>query len=121
MHRLLAILFFCLTCFIPTTLHTANSFASATAVQIPQEARKTLAYVRTHKTAPPGYVGGRRFGNYEKRLPSKMPSGKSISYKEWDIHPKIPGRNRGPERLVTGSDDRAWYTADHYSTFTEIQ
>jgi len=29
--------------------------------------------------------------------------------------------NRGPERIVTGSDGRAYYTSDHYTTFTEMK
>lgn len=91
---------------------------------IPKEAQATLAYVRAHNEAPPGQVGGRRFGNYgsngEQKLPQADAQGKRIDYREWDIHPKVPGRNRGAERLVTGSDGRAWYTADHYCTFTEI-
>jgi len=28
--------------------------------------------------------------------------------------------NRGAERIVTGSDGRAWYTGDHYQHFTEM-
>jgi guanyl-specific ribonuclease Sa len=37
------------------------------------------------------------------------------------MHLKAEGRNRGAERLVTGSDGRAWYTGDHYRTFTEVK
>ena len=36
---------------------------------IPAQARETLAYIRQHGYAPPGYVGGRVFGNYEGLLP----------------------------------------------------
>ncbi len=88
---------------------------------IPPEAFKVLAYVREHREAPPGHVGGRRFGNFEGRLPKADGRGRRIAYQEWDIFPKRPGRNRGPHRLVTGSDGRAWYTADHYGTFQEIR
>lgn len=91
---------------------------------IPRAARETLDYVRAHGQAPPGQVGGRRFGNYggggEQKLPVNDAQGHHVSYQEWDIYPKVPGRNRGPERLVTGSDGRAWYTADHYCSFTEL-
>ncbi len=87
------------------------------AVEIPAAAYETLQYVQKYNRAPKGYVGGRRFGNYEKRLPGKTVGGARIIYREWDIYPKIPGRNRGAERLVTGSDQRAWYTADHYESF----
>ncbi len=110
----------------PASFSQARSVPRAMTVQeIPREARGTLAYVRDHGEAPPGQVGGRRFGNYgrggEQKLPQQDTLGRPIEYREWDIHPKVPGRNRGAERLVTGSDGRAWYTADHYSTFTEIQ
>lgn len=44
-----------------------------------------------------------------------------IKYQEWDVNPKIEGRNRGVERLVTGNDDRAWYTKNHYKTFTQLK
>lgn len=92
---------------------------------IPRAARETLAHVRQHHEAPPGQVGGRRFGNYgrggEQKLPETDAQGRRIAYQEWDIYPKRPGRSRGPERLVTGSDGRAWYTADHYCTFTELR
>ncbi|WP_243302491.1 ribonuclease domain-containing protein [Geothrix oryzisoli] len=88
---------------------------------VPAHARETLAYVRQHGYAPPGYVGGRIFGNYEGVLPRYDTRRKRIEYREWDVQPKAEGRNRGAERLVTGSDGRAWYTADHYRTFTEVR
>lgn len=68
-----------------------------------------------------GYVGGRTFQNREKRLPRTEESGRKIKYKEWDVHPKIKGKNRGAERLVTGSDDNAYYTKDHYNSFIQIE
>lgn len=93
--------------------------------QIPPAARQTLAYVQRHGEAPPGQVGGRRFGNYgshgEYKLPVQDATGRHITYREWDIHPQFPGRNRGPERLITGSDGRSWYTADHYCSYTELR
>lgn len=107
----------------PSYAREGNS-AQLTSHKIPPEAMETLAYIRKHGEAPQGYVGGRRFGNYggngEQKLPTRDAHGKAITYQEWDIHPKVRGRNRGAERIVTGSDGRAWYTADHYSTFTEI-
>lgn len=88
---------------------------------IPVHARETLAYVRQHGYAPPGYVGGRVFGNYEGQLPRYNLKRKRIEYREWDVRPRAEGRNRGSERLVTGNDGRAWYTADHYRTFLEVK
>ena len=61
---------------------------------------------------PPGYVGGRTFQNRERRLPQGR-------YREYDVNPKIRGRNRGAERLVIEQQTgKAYYTADHYKTFT---
>ncbi len=95
--------------------------AAAVEVRIPPEALRVLAYLREHREAPPGHVGGRRFGNFEGRLPKVDGRGGRIAYQEWDIFPKVRGRNRGPHRLVTGSDGRAWYTGDHYASFTELK
>jgi ribonuclease T1 len=93
--------------------------------QIPEAAWRTLDHVLRTGEAPPDQVGGRRYGNYgrrgEEKLPARDSRGHSIDYQEWDIHPKAPGRNRGAERVVTGSDGRAWYTADHYCSFTEMR
>jgi guanyl-specific ribonuclease Sa len=91
---------------------------------IPREAFQVLAHVRATGQPLPGYEGGRRFGNYggdgEQKLPATDARGGRISYQEWDIHPHVRGHNRGPERLVTGSDHRAWFTGDHYRSFTEM-
>ena len=91
---------------------------------IPPCAWSTLDYVRSHRTAPPGFLGGRYFGNYGSNGGTKLPSeanGRRIAYQEWDVRRKRDRRSRGAERLVTGSDGRAWYTADHYCTFTEMK
>lgn len=87
---------------------------------VPTHARETLAYIRKHGYAPPGFLGGRVFGNYEGRLPRYDARRKRIEYREWDVHPRAEGRTRGTERLVTGHDGRAWYTPDHYRTFLEV-
>jgi len=88
---------------------------------VPQKAIVVLKYIKEHQEAPEGYVGGRTFGNYENQLPKIDASGNKIKYREWDIHPKVEGKNRGAQRVVTGSDGRAWFTADHYNTFIEIK
>jgi ribonuclease T1 len=87
---------------------------------VPDYVLKVLEHVDKYGEAPEGYVGGRKFGNFEKRLPEKS-GNKKIYYKEWDVHPKVRGKNRGPERLVTGNDNSAYYTPDHYETFTTIR
>lgn len=85
------------------------------------KALKVLKYVRENGVAIDGYVGGRRFGNYENLLPKKDKSGKRIDYQEWDVNPKIRGKNRGTERLITGSDGKAYYTNDHYRSFVVVE
>lgn len=88
--------------------------------KIPAKVYRVLEYVRAHNRAQTGYVGGRRFGNFEKLLPLKTTDGKPMKYREWDVNPKKEGKNRGPERLVTSEDKHAWYTLDHYDSFIEI-
>ncbi len=88
---------------------------------IPQKVYDVLNYIRANHRPMEGYVGGRVFTNREKIVPDVGAQGKPIQYQEWDVNPKIQGQNRGTERILTGSDGRAWYTNDHYQTFTEIK
>lgn len=87
---------------------------------IPKNVLDVLSFVRDNGCAPENFVGGRTFQNREKRLPKTAPGGRKITYREWDVHPKTPGKNRGPDRLVTGDDGSAWYTDDHYKTFKKL-
>jgi guanyl-specific ribonuclease Sa len=92
--------------------------STAPAVAAPEaraHAREVLAEIeRRHGEPPPGYVGGRRFANRERRLSRG-------AYREYDVHPKIPGRDRGPERIVIEQrTGKAWYTGDHYRTFVPL-
>ena len=79
---------------------------------VPQKALDVLAEIERRNGEPPsGYVGGRTFGNRERRLPRG-------SYREYDVNPKVPGKNRGTERIVIEQrTGKAYYTADHYETF----
>jgi ribonuclease T1 len=88
---------------------------------IPAKVYKVLEYVKKNNESPVGYVGGRVFQNRERVLASKDASGSKIKYQEWDVNPKKQGKNRGAERLITGSDGRAWYTENHYQTFVEVK
>jgi guanyl-specific ribonuclease Sa len=88
---------------------------------IPPKVYDVLNYIRANHHAMEGYVGGRVFTNREKIVPVVDSAGNPIQYQEWDVNPKIQGQNRGTERILTGSDGRAWYTNDHYQTFTEIK
>jgi ribonuclease T1 len=92
---------------------------------VPATAKEILNYIDAHHRAPDGYEGGRTFHNLGEGgghpLPTTDDNGRPIRYQEWDIHPKRAGRNRGAERLVTGSDGSAYFTADHYRNFTRIR
>ncbi|MBK8642883.1 MAG: ribonuclease [Saprospiraceae bacterium] len=85
---------------------------------IPEQVYIVLDYVKKHNKPLPGFEGGRTFYNREKKLPKTNIY--NIVYREWDIYPKVKGKNRGAERLITGSDGNAYYTNNHYRTFIKI-
>lgn len=89
--------------------------------KIPQKVYEVLKYIKENGETPDGYVGGRKFGNYEKQLPQKDENGRRINYQEWDVNPKQQGRNRGAERLVTGSNNKVYYTKNHYKSFVIVE
>ncbi|MBO0720912.1 MAG: hypothetical protein J2P41_08815 [Blastocatellia bacterium] len=92
---------------------------------LPQYAERTLEYIERTGNPPQGYMGGSDFRNDGRGggevLPRIDSSGRSITYREWDVHPYTRGINRGPERLVTGSDGSAYFTSDHYRTFSKVR
>lgn len=81
----------------------------------PRKAKDLLEAIQRHQGHPlPGYVGGRVFQNREKRLPPGR-------YREYDVNPKLRGRSRDAERIVIEQDTgNAYYTGDHYRTFTPL-
>ncbi len=106
---------------------TATPAASAgrtSADAAPQRVLATLARIDAG-TWPPkdgsGTQGGRNFGNFEGHLPTTDARGRRAKYTEWDVNVKKPGRGRDAERIITGADGGAWYTLDHYETFTRIR
>ena len=98
-----------------------NSDITGIQEDIPAEAIEMYAYVIKNQSAPDGYVGGRKFNNFEKLLPIKNSNGKNISYQEWDIYPKVKGKNRGAKRIVTDNHNNGYYTPDHYQSFIKIK
>jgi guanyl-specific ribonuclease Sa len=89
--------------------------------RVPDKALKALEYIDRNDKAPEGYEGGRSFHNAEGLLPREDGQKRPLRYREWDVNPHVTGKNRGAERLVTGSDGSAYYTADHYRTFVKIR
>ncbi|GAB7142087.1 hypothetical protein LRC484719_06730 [Mycobacterium riyadhense] len=91
----------------------------------PQNVQDTLNEVDAGKwpgaANAPGTKGGSTFNNTEQLLPARDASGNPITYKEWDVNPKVPNQDRDLERIITGSDGSAWYTTDHYRTFHRIR
>lgn len=81
----------------------------------PLKAQDLLKRLQERDGAPlPGYIGGRDFQNRERRLPRGR-------YREYDVNPKIRGRSRDAERLVIEQrTGKAYYTGDHYRTFTPL-
>lgn len=81
----------------------------------PLKAQDLLKRLQERDGAPlPGYIGGREFQNRERRLPRGH-------YREYDVNPKIRGRSRDAERLVIEQHTgKAYYTGDHYRTFTPL-
>jgi ribonuclease T1 len=89
------------------------------AVDLPKEARITLARIRDNGPFP--YErDGVPFGNRESMLPPK-PRG---YYHEYTV--KTPGsRNRGARRIVCGGETatlaECYYSDDHYQSFKSIR
>lgn len=81
----------------------------------PLKAQDLLKRLQERDGTPlPGYIGGRDFQNRERRLPRGR-------YREYDVNPKIRGRSRDAERLVIEQrTGKAYYTGDHYRTFTPL-
>lgn len=92
---------------------------------VPARVQQTLDYIDAgdwpEAANAPGTHGGDTFRNAEGRLPKKTSTGTRITYQEWDVNAKQPGRGRDAERIVTGSNGSAYYTLDHYATFTTIR
>jgi RHS repeat-associated protein len=102
-----------------------SSASSVSESNVPDAAKNVVDYAsRKNGAAQPGYKGGKTFENDSRVggqvLPQKDVSGNPISYREYDINPNVPGQ-RGTERVVIGSNGKAYYTEDHYATFTEIK
>ena len=104
--------------------HTEKAYADAGNLD---DAKRVVAYAKNNNwRAQSGYVGGRQFENREHRLPLRGDhyDASALSFKEYDVNPKERGQGRDAERVIIALHDgifyKAYYTADHYKTFTEI-
>ncbi|MBF6183359.1 ribonuclease [Nocardia otitidiscaviarum] len=92
---------------------------------VPDKAWGTLGQIDQGKwpgsAGSPGTKGGGKWKNDPPQLPTKELDGTPITYREWDVNPKVQGKPRDSERIVTGSDGSAWYTGDHYATFERMR
>jgi ribonuclease T1 len=85
---------------------------AVTGASVPTKVLQVLQIIRTTGLPPEGYVGGRTFENREGRLPGG-------DYREFDVDPHHGQRNA--ERIIVEwNTKKAWYTADHYQTFTPL-
>ena len=94
-------------------------------VEVPPRVEDVLKAIDATGKPPPGHIGGGDYRNSgrqgEQLLPRVDREGDPIEYRTWDVHPQAPGRGRGAERLVTGSDGSAYYTPDDYRTFVAVR
>jgi ribonuclease T1 len=80
---------------------------------VPAKVLNVLQIVRSTGQPPEGYVGGRVFENREGRLAT------GGDYREFDVDPHNGQRNA--ERIIVEwNSKKAWYTDDHYQTFTPL-
>lgn len=108
-----------------TEAPTSDRSISVAATAVPAAAFATLKKIDDgnwpESANAPGTKGGQTWRNQDRDLPSKDSAGRSVSYLEWDVNPKKRSQSRDAERIVTGSDGSAWYTGDHYRTFTRMR
>lgn len=82
--------------------------------RLPAEARRTVRLIDDGGPFPYAKDGS-AFGNFEGELPKQRRG----YYREYTV--RTPGeRDRGARRIVTGSGDEIYYTADHYVSFKAV-
>lgn len=116
---------------LPSAAPTATASSQTAAPRgvvpapVPDAAWVTLAEIDAGRwpdsADAPGTRGGDTWQNREGLLPRTDAAGVKIVYREWDVNPKRRGETRDAERIVTGSDAAAWYTGDHYESFTRMR
>jgi len=91
-------------------------FQGEIAVQkLPDEARQTLALIRSNGPFP-YQRDGAVFANRENRLPRQQRG----YYREYTV--RTPGaKDRGARRIVAGKGGEFYYSEDHYRSFMRIR
>ncbi len=93
--------------------------------RVPDKAHEILQHIDEKGSPPYRHKGGRTYENDpppgKPVLPKTDSDGNPITYREWDVEPDVKGTDRTRERIVTGSDGSAYYTDDHYDSFTRIR
>jgi guanyl-specific ribonuclease Sa len=85
----------------------------------PENAWNTFDQVEAKGSPLPGYKGGGSFAN-DGRAGSQILPPEGAPYSKWDVNPNVKGVDRGGERIVTGSNGTAYYTSNHYQSFTQF-
>lgn len=109
----------------PAAAPTAQPTTAQQTTVAPDRVMRTLALIDAglwpEAAQAPGTRGGATFRNNERRLPTTGADGRRLRFQEWDVNPKKPHRGRDAERVVTADDGSAWFTLDHYRSFTQIR
>lgn len=118
----LLLLFFCLAytarpLFAPKKrMHSGD----CTIASIPRAAYSTLIFLKKFHRAPADYHPISVFvARRDELVPTIDEDGKYITYVESHIYPDLEVLP-GPERIILGSDGKAYYTPDYYKHITEI-
>lgn len=82
---------------------------------LPPEAKRTWQLINSGGPFPYPGRDGVEFGNRERRLPRQKPG----YYHEYTV-PTPGARDRGAQRLITGSRAELYYTGDHYDSFVIV-
>ncbi len=94
--------------------HRNDGMSTVAVAQLPDEARTTLALIKSHGPFP-YHQDGVVFQNRERLLPRES----SGYYHEYTV--KTPGSgDRGARRIIKARDGTLYYTSDHYDSFKRI-
>ena len=94
--------------------NVAGAAAAVSLVQLPAEARHTIALVRSGGPFPYERDGA-VFRNFERRLPPRD----RTYYRGYTV--RTPGlKHRGARRIVAGRGGELYYTEDHYNSFQRV-